>query len=433
MRLIHAVFTGVLGVCALLIGPIAHAQISFLEHDRLGVEELKEQLDDATDSDRGRLHALLGRVLLDHDPIEAAHQLDLAEEYLAPEDIAGRGYVSSTRCWSELMVGNIADATKLCRIGVTMSSESENDWAIANAHGAETVLHYQQGQLAQASQSARYALDAALRGGRTSQIAKQYNALGLVLRGQGLFQDGLDQFVHGLEMLRPEQDEEMYRILAFNIGLSYADLEQHGLARDFYESTLEWTRRTERYAKELTALIYIALADVRLGAPQRAIESLEGALLRPEMLSNQGYLGFAYAVLGEAYLAAGDLPSSLEQFETGIEISGRFPNTFEQRRLKTGYARALLESGEPETARSFLQETISQTRSENSRQMLLTALDLLAELEERVGNYKEALAVRKETEELARDFQAQTMEHQLALLRADFEFDDNERALDNFA
>ena len=420
--------TGVLCVVMFAALPVT-AEIRFPEYDRHQIDQLEDAVARAPRGDRGRLHSLLARALLDKDPAEANRHLALAGDTIAEDDLAGRGYIASTWCWSHLITGDMSQAADACERGVALADSSGNEWAIANAYGARMVLHYQIGELAEAYESGRAALDAAQRSGRTTQIAKHNNALGLVLRAQGMFQDGLDHFVHGLEMLEPELDEELYRILAFNIGLTYADLGQHGLARDFYASALDWTRRTERYGKELTALIYIGVADIALGEPQRTVESLQRTLERPEMLSNQGYLAFAYAVLGEAYLALEDVDAALTEYERGMSIALQFPNTFEQRRLKTGYARALLKSGDTESARRYLLEAIEQLRAENSRRMLLTALDLLVELEEAEGNYEASLRTLKETGEISRDFQRQTMEHQLALLRADFEFDEKERAL----
>ena len=407
----------------------AYPEVSFSDLDYKSEAELIRILEQAEGGDRGRVHTLVGRLIMDRDPQQSRKHLQSADALIPEDDLTGRAYLSAAWCWLDLLIGDIDKARQKCMDSVTNAERSGDFWVLTKAYSSTSGLHYQTGELQKAAQLGLKALDASMQVGITQLIASQYNTMGLISRAQGMFQTGLDYFASGLEILDPIVHEEIYRILSFNVGIAYADLGQHEIAQDYYADALEWAVATKRYSRELTALTYNAMSDNALGQPQKVIDELGEALERPELRENHGYLAFAYAVLGEAHLAMGDFEEALLVFERGMRIAEADPNTFEQRRVKTGYARALFETGNLDRAREVIQQTIEQLRRENSRTVLLSTLDLLSELEESVGNYAESLAAHKESAQLARDFQDQALDHQLATMRSEYELDEKEREL----
>lgn len=406
----------------------AHAQIPFRDLEFKSEAELNTLLQETKHADQGRIHSLLGRQILDRDPALARQHLVQANLTLVPDDVAGRAYLDANWCWLHIATGEIADAREACSRSRQLAETVQDPWVMTKAYGAEAVLHYQRGELQSAHQFGVQAVKASRLVGRPQIIAAQYNAMGLISRAQGLYQTSLNYFAGGLELLDAVADEELSYVLSFNVGIAYADLGQHKVAKEFYRGTLNWAQDTRRYSKELTAFIYMSISDIALGQAQLARERLEAAFERPELAENSGYLGFAYAVLGESLLALERFDLALVAYEKGMDIAAANPNTFEQRRLKTGYARALFNTDQISRARILVGEAIAQLRRENARQMLLASLDLLSELEEAEGNYAASLAANRESTELARDFQRQTLEL-LAELRSDFELDEKEREL----
>lgn len=386
-------------------------------------------LDTAEGDDKGHAHAFLGRMMVDRDPSLARSQLRAADALISEDNLVGRSYLNSVWCWVDLLITDINKAQQRCERSLVLAEASGDYWALTKAYSATSIFHYQKGELAEAYRFGAQALDHSLQVGVSDLIASQHNTLGLISRAQGQFEIALDYFAEGLALLDPVLQEEMYRIMSFNVGIAYADLEQYQIAKDFYAPTLQWTRSSNRYTKELTALTYTALADVALGEHQAAIQVLTETLERPEMRENHGYLAFAYAVLGEAYLADGQPEAALAVFERGMRIYQADPNTFEQRRVRTGYAQALFATGDIDKAREVAVSAVAQLRRENARTLLLTALNLLGELEEAAGNYAASLAARKESAKLAREFQQQSLNHQLSSIRVRFEVVEAEREL----
>jgi signal transduction histidine kinase len=421
--LLMGIFTSV------MLLPCAYAEISYKDLETKSEQELSALLASVSRSDRGRVHTFLGRITIDRDPQLARKHLQSADAVISQQDLAGRSYLDASWCWVYITLADLAKAQQKCGSAVMLAETSQDHWAMTKAYGALAALNYQTGELRQAYEMARKAVDASMQVGSAQLTATQYNSMGLIARAQGLFRTGLDYFVRGLEIVDPQVHEEIFHILSFNVGLSYSDLGEYEIAKDFYSGEYEWAVETKRYSKELTVLIYTAIADVELGHAEEVVRELGSALERPELRENNGYLAFAYAVLGEAHLALANYPAALEVFEIGMRIAEANPNTFEQRQVKTGYARALFETGDIDRARSLVTEAIQQLRAENARLMLLPPLNLLGELEEAEGNFAASLGAYKESARLTRDFQQQAIEHQLATLRTEFELDEKEQEL----
>lgn len=415
-------------ILALLTPMGAWAELEFDDLSALSEAELQELMRNADTADQGRLHAMLGRLILDRDPNLTRSHLQQASLKLEESDDAGRAYVAASWCALHLIQASLNQARTSCQASIDLAEASGSDWAMAKAYYHQAFLHYQIGELRKAQQFGFKAREAARETGLPHMIAVQQNALGLFSRAQGAFQTALDNFAEGLERLDPERDEELYRVMSFNVGLAYADLGQHEVAKEFYEGTLTWAAENKRYSKELTALVYTAMSDVALGQPQAAIDILETALTRNEFSGNHGYLGFAYSVLGEAHLAANQSQQALVAYRQGLDLAKANPNTFEQRRLKTGYARALFVSGDIEGARLAINEAIERLRREGAQQMLLSSLELLGEIEVAQGDYAASLRAHREYNELSKTIRQQTLDR-LAVLHRDFEINEKERAL----
>ena len=415
----------------MLAAPLLHA--SFAVYERTPESELEAQLSDQPPREQARIQLMLARLAMDRDLQQAQEHLLQAAGQMASDDQAANAYLNLTWCWMEMIQSRLDAAQDRCQQGIQAAEASEDAWALAKAYGAAAVLQYQRGDLDEALRIGRIATQHAYNTENSITIGTQLNSMGLILRAQGLYEDGLIHFSRGLEALDLEQevDMELYQVMNFNVGLSHADLGDYRLAKDYYQVGLDWAKSTQRHAKELTALVYIGIADIELGQPQTALNILTRAVARPEMAQNTGYLAFANAVIGDAHAAMGNYFQARQAYEAGMALAQGHPNTYEQRRLYAGYANTLFQLGEVDLARDILHTAIERADNESSFGYLLDSLQVLAQLEEAAGNYDQSLAAYKRVQSLTQAFQQQIVERELALLRADFELEEKERALED--
>ena len=427
-----------LRVCAILMGmlmgPLASPALAsdFVRYQSEEPQALLERLDDSPAEDHGRIYILLARQSLDKNIEQAEAYLELARTHLPSNDPVGQAYLNVVWCYRHVLRGTRQDADQTCRQVLEQAHKTQDVWVISKAYSALSIMFYQRGQLDEAMTHAVEASNFAQRSEDRMAQANQHNILGLILRAQGLYRDALDKFTLGLRSLdlgKPA-DREMYFILSFNLGMTHADMGDYEMARDYYSAVLNWAEESGSQARIPTVRLFTGIANNELGHPRKTVEDISSLIEREGPLPNPGDLGFAYAVLGDAYHALGQNGEALTAYEKGRAIAAQQPTTLEQRRLDIGYARALMSAGKLRQSEAVLEQAIQRARDEKTFEYLRNGVLLMAQNLERQQRFAESLVVYKEAEQLGRQFQQQVIERNLALLRAEFEITEKQEALD---
>lgn len=415
-------------LCCLMVGHV-QAQVDWQKidlHDSQAVERL---LTTRPAADHGRIEVLLGHIYTDQSVELASQHFDRAELQLATDDLAGHAVLMSGRCVLRMLNAEMDAATALCERGVELADRSGDQFAQLRAYAAITNVVYQSGRLELAREYAERALAAARESRDAVFVATQLNNLGLISQAQGSYKAAMQYFREGIDALSERVDHPLFYPLSFNLGVSYADLEQHDLAQELYQPALNWTRENGLYRKELIVIVYAALSDIALDRAPQAEQSLLAALERPELLANRGYLGFVYAALGHAQFAQQKNMEAIASYERGLAIAATDPNTFEQRRLDIGYAQALAAVGRLDEAAARLQSVIARLDAEGSRHLQRSALETMLAVSRQVGDLEGSLRVFEELMELQDQVELFELEQELALARAAYEVNSKEREL----
>lgn len=404
----------------------AAAEDSMVVLEQLSLDELQTRMAQAPAEEQGRLNLHIGFRKIDSDLNAAAAHFELAEEQLLTDDTTGRAMLAAMRCIKWMLNGDLDKAEGFCHAAREMAGD--DPYARVKAYSCSAQLLFQTGQVRQSVAAQRQAVAAAAQLGDRKIRAAQHNNLGIIVRAQGQYEHAIAHFRDALELMDNLSDP-LYFLLSFNIGLAYADMGEHALAKDFYTPTLKWAQDTEAYRREMTAIVYIAQADIALGQAAQAEQALLIALARPELKVNQGYLAFAYATLAEAQLAQNKLVAAAASYEQGIAIAEQQPNTYEQRRLYVGYPRVLARQGRVEEAVASLETTLARFRAEGATRDLMDGLEVMSQIRRDAGDVTGSFAAYDELAKLTRQAHGLELAQQLAELRAVYEVDRKERAL----
>ena len=390
---------------------------------------LQRALRDQPATHHGRIHIFLGYKYLDNDLEKANQVMDVAEELLATDDLAGHAVLLTARCIGEMLAGGVPERPlHICQSALDLALESKDDYAISRSHASLGRVHYQQGNITESAVSTEAALNAAHRLGNSTHLATIYNNLGLVNRARGLYRKSIDNFRSSLYFLGTDRESDMYYVFSFNMGLSYQDLNEHEMAKDFFAPTIAWTKREGLFHKEFIGLTYSGVSDIALGNPEYAERSLAAVLAREEISNYPGVNAFAHAVHGEAQLAQGKIQEALKTYELGLAINLPESN-FEYRRLDIGYAEALGRDGRVDEAIARLDSALGKLRAEGANPLFIRALSLLTDYKRIVGDIGGSLEHYKELDIVNKELKRQTLEVELAMARAEYELHRTEREL----
>lgn len=429
MRIAEVLSLLILGLLVLSSPLGVQAADSYARLELLDEAQLDDLITTADQHERAAALIVKATWLAQRDPAAALASVDAAAELLEAGDALSVAYLNAVRCWSLQHMSQMADARRACQAAVSAGEAAGDPRALSRALTRQSIAHFNSGDLELAGEVAQRALQQAELAAESGQLAVVLSALGRIARAQGLYDQSLAYYSRGLQLIDRRVDQQRYRVLAFNVGLSHADLGQFEIAQDYYRETLAWTREVRSLRKEMTALIYIAKADIGLGEYARAIESMESAVAREEFQFDPGHLAFAYSVLGDAYLAAGDAGQALQRYRHGLQLAAGNDNRFEQRELRLGLSQALLATGEPDSAKAVIESLMADLREEGAGKMLISALLAHAGISEVLEDPGTALASFREAARLGEDRNRMVANQRLAVARAEFEIDAAELAL----
>ena len=399
-----------------------------MELEAKSVEVVSEQLLNATEN-QGRLHLALGYLKFERAPEFSMQHFLRADELLPESDTEARTMLAAYYCVAYLTEGEVEQARNSCADSVRRSESTDSSYAKAKAHGTQALFHFRTGDLELARTSSQVGVSFAEQTGSLRLTALAYNNIGLIERALGMHKESIRYFEQAIRILEVLNDETLLRLASFNVGLAYADMGEHELAKSYFQPAHDWAVTNNLYRRELTALLYISLSDIALGRADIARDALTEALWRPEFLEDKGYAAFAYGVYGEALLEQGDVTAALNAFETAIDLRDSAPTTFEQRLIRTGYAKALAAAGRLDEAIAVSEETVSALRRTSTFVYLPDAIGQLAALKEKAGLHYESVGLVREQLALEAKLNDEALNRELARARAEFEVDEKEKAL----
>ena len=413
---------------SMVFAPVSLAYVDLVELETSSIEAVSEQLLNATE-DQGRLHLALGYLKFERAPEFSLQHFHRAADLLDEADTEARTMLAGYMCIAYLAEGNVELARTNCVNAVNLSETTDSTYAKAKAHGTQALFHFRTGNLELARASSQVGVGYAEQSGSLRLAALAYNNTGLFERALGMHKESIRYFEQAIRILDVLNDETLSHLASFNVGLAYADMGEHELAKSYFLPTHAWAVENQLYRRELTALLYISLSDIALGRGAIARDALAAALQRPEFHEDKGYAAFAYGVYGEALVDQGDTPGALAAFETAIELSNASPTTFEQRLIHTGYAKALAASDRLEEAIAVSEETVAALRRTSTFVYLPEAISQLAALKEKAGLHYESVGLIREQLALEAKLGDEALKRELARARAEFEVDEKEKAL----
>lgn len=256
--------------------------------------------------------------------------------------------------------------------------------------------------------------------GRSHELSRSYNALGLLARDEGRLTDAAALFDSAMQTAQAAADTAGVNRGAANLALVQLDLGEFSLARSGFETARSAGRAMKDARLEGNALNNLAMLTIRLGDPASAIPMLQeagrlyGSIDYGTGQQNMlGQLATAYDLLGEPqrafavldsamrlaraqklrqeeatnlrifaelYQAAGDHQRALDYFSQAAALSRALDLKQESGIILRSQARSNAELGRLGAARAAAQEALRIHRNQGAPFEELSDLLLLTEL-----------------------------------------------------
>ena len=183
------------------------------------------------------------------------------------------------------------------------------------------LVAYRVGEYSEATEVGQEALDLKLRNHLDDQLARSYNALGLVAWMQNRLTESLEWYHLADSVAGALGDERMVFAVAANVANSMIELGKFGEARRRLLGAREFMAGVDDARLEGNALSNLGLLEIRLGNPLGGLPPLREAIRRYSEIGYQTGRAKTLGHLGTAYVALGQLSTALAMLDSALVLA----------------------------------------------------------------------------------------------------------------
>ena len=269
-------------------------------------------------------------------------------------------YYEALSCEIRIRAGDMDSASPHCEKTRTMLEMGLSD-VVAEAVGHNAMGYYlvRQGKPELALTSFEEALSR-VSGSVDDVLRVQYlHNRGVALMLYGLFDlaitafEAADSEKHVLSV-----DDQLPRILAYNLGYLQAHRGEHEEALTSYSIVIPWLESTGQAARAYIGHVQVALSLTALGRHRESLDELQPWMERTDVPLTPDSESQAFLALGQAQLGLGLEEEGLDSLLQGIAIARNADNSSRVRELSLAYSSVLVSKGEYALALEYLKDLI---------------------------------------------------------------------------
>lgn len=287
------------------------------------------------------------------------------------------------------------------------------------------VLDYRRECTVEALSRFKQALQLAQANEDRAAQSKTWNNIGSALRRLGDYRGALQALLSSLELQRGLAESESGPVLN-NIADLYRDLgESDSAVRHYDQARAAFLRAGNRTEAAHVALSMGVLA-LDSGDNARGEALLQQARQELDQAGERSYILRAYAELGRAALARGDLTAARAATGRGLAIAAQ-DDAVAPAPLQLQAARAERLLGQPRAAQQRIGEALRSLPAQDSDRPALLAE--LAEDYEALGEWPRAMAALRESETAARTLREARYDREMKWMQVRFETAERDRTI----
>ncbi len=272
------------------------------------------------------------------------------------------------------------------------------------------TLDSRNGDFEEAEKNSLQALKIASEGSLTEECSKAGIVLGNLYFRQEELSRALEVYITGLANAEKVNNTQHISTYLINIGTIEQELGHFDEAEKYFHRALEHIRQQDSrsdpngVSTDLAAGVKINLGIIEneKGNFERAMEWFEKALDRFSSTDNQYYVGQVLSNMGRAQESMGQFDEAKESFVSAGKIAESMGNQLSQTQATLNIARILFKQNRSEESLAHAQKALTSSEELKLWSLTSQANEILADLSENEGDFKEALAYRK-AYEVARD------------------------------
>ncbi|MCK5036047.1 MAG: tetratricopeptide repeat protein [Candidatus Sabulitectum sp.] len=259
------------------------------------------------------------------------------------------------------------------------------------------------------------------RTGNDQGIARVYNNIGNIHRGQGSYSKALEYFLKSLEIKNGLGDSRGTAISYLNIGNIYKQLSLLKQAQESYCSALKISEENQDELSIANCYNNIGLIHSRQGNHLLALEQHKKALITRERLDDIRGIANSYGNIGNVYDALGKPSKALEYFQKTLKEVEKFQDTRGIALSCNNIGSIYINLGKLDEAFMFIDRALQIATDTGAKDLEASSMQIFSDLYEAKQNFKQALNCSKKYLRIREELFSQESRDKIATLQVRFD------------
>ncbi|CAM4191438.1 tetratricopeptide repeat protein [Zobellia roscoffensis] len=289
------------------------------------------------------------------------------------------------------------------------------------------LVYFNESDYARANDNNRKAYEVFEQAKDSFLMAKMLNSIGINHMYLSQYPEAIKSYLDAKRIYEDIDliNDKQYASILSNIGLLYARLEKFDQSEDYQKQALSFFKKNDFQEGVANALTNLGRVYNETGKSDKAIESYKQAYDIMERNSNERGMASALTNTGIAYTEMGQYEEAIPYFKQTQEIYEKLKNAnnlaIVHQHLADCYA--LGKQKKLKLAEKNYQTSYQYAKEAGSINLQFNALDQLAVLQNKIGNYKSAYKNRTDAVVLRDSFASVEKKEEIALLEAEYEYE----------
>lgn len=223
----------------------------------------------------------------------------------------------------------------------------------------------------------------------------------------------VESYRQAIEFYERRKDPSRLASLYLGLARTYCDLNQCDRAQAFNDKALRFSRSSGSKEQLASSLFYMGENFRSLDIYDSANHYLHQALAEFTDLGNQHFITLAYRLIGVNLMDQGRLEEAVIYFRKALAVARENDNAGNESAVLLPYGLTLLEMNQLDSARFFLERGYALSVPTGAPSLIISYLDQLSLVHEKLGHFKEALQYERSGDSLR---SATSSEHDLTRL-----------------
>jgi len=252
------------------------------------------------------------------------------------------------------------------------------------------AIHYSKGNLNEALEYFRKSIALNQETGNERDLAFALSNLGLIYRKQGRYAESIEVLLRSQTILERSGNRVALASCYTNLGNAYSVKDLWEQSLQYYLKALAIDQELDNHYGQATSYLNLGVAYTRLRRISEALDTYRKGIEIQKKLDDREGLTKSYIGLGELYLQTVDHKLSKFYYDKAIKLVSAINNPSLNAEANIGYTRLLLSLGDFDGARTRANMALRFAHKSDETSRLVNSIELLAEIYERCGRYKEA-------------------------------------------